>query len=365
MVAGSTGLAVRDAEACQCSWSGAEVSVPTVVGEPIDLLGEEVELRCDRAARTFIVCDWVARYRLRNPGAERTIAFAVDHPAGAAVTLRLGEAVAATAAGAGREEQRQAAAARRTGSTLGTWSARAGEEVALVVEARFLVRGKDCGCVLTTNTRRHPWVTRNQGQEYDVEYVYPEGVKFRVEPSTWQLRHDIPAGWQVEDEHRRQGRRKLLVDRWPRVPPETASRWDRGWGVGVRRPWQFEPGGPIAAAGIGWSPEGLRPRVRVGWETAWPHWVVHSVAVETDTRRRVAVVPAWELTWPRRDAVVPELAVGLGVPVQVTPAVRSGVRLHWRFGYWIFHLIGTFDHFPGGRGLARERLGSLLLQVGF
>ena len=92
---------------------------------------------------------------------------------------------------------------------------------------------------------------------------------------------------------------------------------------------------------------------------------MHSVVVETDARRRVLVVPAWELAIPDWSKFLPDLGAGLGVPVQLVPEARPGVRVQARFGVWIFHLIGSFDHFPAVRGLPRERLGALTLQVGF
>jgi hypothetical protein len=207
-------------------------------------------------------------------------------------------------------------------------------------------------------------VTRVRHEEHFINYR--PGTAFIAAPATYKLVHDIPARWRgsyfKRDEYPGVGRRSVANVTRPRP---TEASYDAGGTIGLERPLRFTAGGPIVGAGLGWSPEGLRPRVRAGWELAWPGLLVHSLTVETDTRRRVAVVPAWELTFPQWHVVLPDLGLGLGVPVQLVPEARPGVRLQGRFGFWIFHLIGTFDHFPAIRGLPRERLGALMLQVGF
>lgn len=349
------GLAARVAEACTCGWDGAIMWAPHFVGlVPLDLRGEEVKLRCDRDSARFIVCRFIATYRLYNPGGARALSLEIAHPGGAAVVLSLNGVVVANRPAPARSEQRRAALGRDGETTVAPWLARAGEEVTLTVDATFLVAPAQCFCFRPTIGRRHPVVTSTPGGLYDIEYRYHPQRNFGSEPPTYEL----------AVEHPRRIQSNFPEPSTPRVKDEGEYSNPQGWGGSFYR-WRLNAGGPIAAAGVGWSPEGRRPRVRVGWELAWPHMLVHSLVVETDTKRRVAVVPAWELALPSLRFSWPDLGIGVGVPIQVVPVARTGVRLHWRFGYWIFHVLGTFDHFPGGRGLPQERLGSLMFQVGF
>jgi hypothetical protein len=248
-----------------------------------------------------------------------------------------------------------------------SWPAAAGGEATLGVLATFLVSPWTCPCQYPTNNRRHPWVTRWKSTEYYVNYR--PGDEFSAAPPTYSLTHDIPARWggdvQYGPDHgkdRREGRRRIA--RVTRARP-TTDHYDEGGRITAQRPLRFEAGGPIVAAGLGWSPEGLRPRLRVGWELAWPKLLVHSLVVETDARRRLTLIPAWELAIPEWHVVFPDLGVGLGVPVQLLPDARPGVRVQGRFGFWIFHIIGAWDHFPAIRGLPHENHGALMLQAGF
>lgn len=338
------GLAARVAEACSCGWDGAVMWAPHFVGlVPLDVRDEQITLRCDRDSARFIVCRFKARYRLYNPGGARALGLEIGHPGGAAVVLALDGVVVADRPAPARSEQRRAALGRYEESTVAPWLARAGEEVTLTVDATFLVAPAECFCFRPTIGRRHPWVTSSPGGLYDIEYRQRPQPNFGHLPPTSELDVGYPRRFQGDFP-------------WPGNP--------QGWGGSIHR-WRLNAGGPIAAVGVGWGPEGRRPRVRVGWELAWPHMLVHSLVVETDTKRRVAIVPAWELALPSLRFSWPDVGIGLGVPIQLVPVARSGGRLHWRFGYWIFHVLGTFDHFPGGRGLPQERLGSLMFQVGF
>lgn len=360
------GLAAREAEACKCGYSGTPIAAPKITGEPIDLQGESVQLRCDRARQRDLVCTWKAAYVLHNGEAARTVELAVAHVGGAAVTLRLGGVVAGTSQAQAIAAQRQAAERgwKAEGETRATWAAPANGTVTLTVDATFLVTPWGCTCADGgSNYRRHPWVSRRTSRSYFVNYG--PGGEWRSAPATMTVEHDIPWRWTGDRDlvYRRDGERRRANQAAPRP---TNDRWDEHARFDVDRRWRVDPGGPVVGAGLGWGPEGLRPRLRIGYELAYPRVIAHSLVVETDARRRVLIVPSWELTipdgWP---VFFPDLGAGLGVPIEVVPEARPGVRVHARFGFWIFHLIGSFDHFPAIRGLGIQRLGSLALQVGF
>jgi hypothetical protein len=360
------GLAGREAAACKCSYDGTPIAGPKITGEPIDLQGESVQLRCDRARQRDLVCTWKAAYVLRNGEAARTIELVVAHVAGAAVTLRLGEVVAGASQAQEIAAQRWAAdhGWAPEGETRATWAAPANGTVTLTVDATFLVTPWGCTCADGgSNYRRHPWVSARTSRRYFVNYKAVG--EWRAQPATMTVEHDIPRRWTGDRDlkYRRDGDRKRAKQATPRP---SSDRWDEHALFTMYRRWRVDPGGPVVGAGLGWGPEGLRPRLRIGYELAYPRVLVNSVVVETDARRRVMIVPSWELTfgdgWP---VFLPDIGAGLGVPIEVVPEARPGVRVHGRFGFWIFHLIGSFDHFPAIRGLGIQRLGSLALQVGF
>jgi hypothetical protein len=362
VVAAAVALVARDVAACKCGYDGTAITAPRFTG-PLELREASAELRCDSAAHGYITCTWTAFYQLHNPGEARTIELDIGHIAGARVALFVDGAFASRPAADLAARRRAVDRGERAGTSV-QWDAPAGGETLLTVEANFLVSPWTCPCQYPTNSRRHPWVTRWRSADYYVNYR--PGDEFSAAPPTYSLVHDIPARWSGYrphgPEHRRQGSRSIAAV--TRARP-TADRYDEGGRISAERPLRLDPGGPIVAAGLGWSPEGLRPRLRVGWELAWPKLLVHSLVVETDARRRLTLIPAWELAIPEWHVVFPDLGVGLGVPVQLLPDARPGVRVQGRFGFWIFHIIGAWDHYPAVRGLPHENHGALMLQVGF
>lgn len=358
LLASVLGLASREARACKCGVNETPIAAPRITGGPIDLREETVALRCDAGPRRSLVCTWQASYRLHNPDGARAVALALVHVEGAQVALKLdGRVVGETAAGR-PDVQRLASLHETEVATRATWAAPADGEATLAVEATFLVMPWQCRCGDGgSNFRRHPWVSNHTMRQYYV--AYGAGGGWGTLPATTTVRHDIPRRWYGDPklQYREVDGRKVA---------DVSLRSGELARLAVVRRWRADPGGPVIAAGLGWGPEGLRPRLRAGYELAYPRILVNSVVVETDALRRVMIVPSWELTfpdgWPR---FLPDFGAGLGVPVEVVPAARPGVRVHGRFGFGIVHLIGSYDHFPAIRGLPVQRLGSLVLQVGF
>lgn len=356
-------LAARDAEACKCPVRGTEISAPIVLAGTLQLIAEEVALRCDRAPLYYVACRWSARYRLRNPGDARRFDVAIRHVFGAAVTLALDATTVARTPARSDREQRRAAdrdARQNEAEIHALWAAPSGGEVTLTVDATVQVAPWECTCIRSTNGRRHRWVSRKPGSEYLIDYR--PGTDFSAAPSQFTATQDVPAAWDPGTRRSAVDGRVVTTEVRPRVMSAANSA---GESFSVARPLRLSAGGPVVGVGLGWSPEGVRARVRAGWEVAWPRLLVHSLVVETDARRRVMLVPALELTFPEWYLLLPDLGVGLGAPIQLVPEARPGVRVHGRLGWWMFAVIGSFDHFPAARGLPRERLGSLLLQASF
>ncbi len=84
-------------------------------------------------------------------------------------------------------------------------------------------------------------------------------------------------------------------------------------------------GGPQVAVGYGFG-AARGARVRLGYQLAAPERFLHSLSVETDLRGRWTVTPLSQVAsdWY---LIVPSVGFGVGVPVQVAPEVRPGVRV--------------------------------------
>jgi hypothetical protein len=357
LTASALALAPSEADACKCSYDGPEFSGPRITGGEVRLQDESIALRCEPAPRARAACTWRARYQLVNTGPAGRLDLAIRHVPGAGVVLALDDVVGATTP-AGPQDDRH----RESTETRISWDAPSDGTVVLTVTADLLVAPWGCPCAPSPSKRRHPWVTRVGEDRYFV--TYSPGGPYAAAPAQMAVDLDVPASWRLERDRnavrhaRRRRARELRM-------PATDEPYDPHGNLAFDRPLRLDPGGPVLAAGLGWGPEGLRPRLRAGWELAWPHMLVHSLVVETDAMHRVLVVPSLEPTflgWPR---FYPDLGAGLGVPVQVVPDPRAGVRVQARLGFFMVHLIGTFDHFPATHDLPVQRLGSLLLQMGF
>jgi hypothetical protein len=104
-------------------------------------------------------------------------------------------------------------------------------------------------------------------------------------------------------------------------------------------------GGPFIGAGYAFSSDsGLR--VRVGYEIAAPAWVLESIALESDLRRRLTVIPAVEAI-TRWQALSPYIfGAGVGIPVGIRPEARLGARAQLSASFWLVTLRGSVDVLP-------------------
>ena len=178
----ATLLVGRESAACKCSYSGTQISAPRFTG-PIALKKESVVLRCEPAARGFLVCTWVARYGLENAGeGPRAFELAVGHVEGARVSLAIAGVVAANTTAEDLRVPARGGPRRGMARTSLVWDAWYLESTTLTVMATFLVAPWEC-CQYPTNKRRHPWVTRWRSNWYFVNYV--PGDEFSAAPATY------------------------------------------------------------------------------------------------------------------------------------------------------------------------------------
>lgn len=96
-------------------------------------------------------------------------------------------------------------------------------------------------------------------------------------------------------------------------------------------------------------------RGRVGAELAGPHAfggaLFHSLAFETDFRRTFTLIPAIELThdvpwWMSIAYVIPSVGIGTGVPLQIGPELRPGLRALANLSWPFIGFVATFDWYP-------------------
>lgn len=119
-------------------------------------------------------------------------------------------------------------------------------------------------------------------------------------------------------------------------------------------------GGPYVAAHWSFAPDG-GALLRAGYEIASPPWLLESVSLESDLRRRLVVVPAAEMV----TSTVLVFGAGIGVPIRVRPELQIGGRLQLSASYGVFTLRGAFDAYPATSLLPTVFEGSLGPQISF
>ncbi|WAS96848.1 hypothetical protein [Nannocystis punicea] len=342
----------RPARACDCIRIGPTFHppyVPEAFAAAVTTSEEVAGLTCRPARRGKLACTWTARYALtRAVATDIPLTFA--YPTGADIVIRLDGEVAASSIAALDPrfgiDQRE---------LFVTWPAGQASRTVVEIRAELVLGTAICGCdrARTTNRRRHPLVSPASLPDYAVVYQPQE------QPESMRLSLDFRRPWREYKPGLFRGGKGRRITRDLRKDDDDPATF------AFKTPLRLDPGGPIAGVGLGFSPEGLRPRLRLGWELAWPQVLVHSLVIETDARARVAVIPAWELTYPRiPHPIIPDSGIGVGVPVQLAPLARPGVRVFARLGWFWCHVLGTFDIYPAFRGAPPERLGSLMLQFG-
>lgn len=103
-------------------------------------------------------------------------------------------------------------------------------------------------------------------------------------------------------------------------------------------------GGPFLAVGSAGDDE-KRTRLRVGWEVARPRWLLYSLQADFDFRGRVIAAPVVSAA-SQWITIIPSIGLGLGVPVQVAPTLRAGLRLQFDAMIAACGLLASMDVFP-------------------
>lgn len=107
---------------------------------------------------------------------------------------------------------------------------------------------------------------------------------------------------------------------------------------------QSRVGGPLLGFGAGFTGE-ARFRLRAGYEFGSASFLAHQITVESDFQR-VLLVVGTDAATPNLMMFIPSFGGGLGVPVQVWPEARVGVRVQSALSWPFFSIVGHFDVFP-------------------
>ncbi|SEU28440.1 hypothetical protein [Stigmatella erecta] len=358
-----------------------------------EVLGEELSFDCSEAEREE-ACHFEARYRLRNGTSEvevidaaflgirvsevrvafdgEPLPVAPAPMASPESTPLTGDAVQASPSPEEALGRLARTAVERFGFTLTLPPGRGGELVVRGVvrlERRFLPSGYEWPAVQA----RHVLLSSPpQATSWDIDYLLgpirtwagnPElHVTVRI-PSAWEVgsspdasarTRPEAAGWQV----RRKGAHAVAERR---IEGASAPEW---FNIALtrRKPW-WAPGG--LQLGVGARLGGAsRFMARLGYQLAAPESFLHSLSVETDFREQLVLTPLTQYATPQL-FILPSLGLGAGVPVQVLPEARPGVRLLVDLHLGPVGAAFSWDHYPRLReGLEPFSRLALLLQVG-
>ncbi len=86
-------------------------------------------------------------------------------------------------------------------------------------------------------------------------------------------------------------------------------------------------------------------RMRLGWEVAAPSWLLYQVSAETDARGRWNVTPL-VLAASNALLIIPSFGFGVGMPIQVRPDTRLGVRIQLEAQLLPIGFVASCDLWP-------------------
>jgi hypothetical protein len=106
-------------------------------------------------------------------------------------------------------------------------------------------------------------------------------------------------------------------------------------------------GGPFV--GIGDRLDAGQLRARFGYEMAVPWWVIWSASAETNFKGTTTLAALGEVASPDVMVIIPSLALGAGVPIQIRSgaATHVGVRLQLTVSFPVLSIVLPVDVFPG------------------
>ncbi|RKG89836.1 hypothetical protein D7W82_06010 [Corallococcus sp. CA049B] len=317
-----------------------------------EVLSEKLDFDCSEAEQEA-VCRFEARYRLRNGTAEAEVIDAAflgrrTHE----VRVRFDEAPLPVTEG--QADAMGASPVERFGFTLTLPPGRGGELVVrgvMQLERRFLPSGYVWPAVQSRHALLSPGPAR--ATHWDIDYLLGPirtwagnptlHVTVRV-PSAWEVGSSpdgsartlpVATGWRLRHEGE-----QVLAER--SLTAESAPEW---LNVTLTKPqsWWI-PGGVQLGLGARLG-DGSRFMARLGYQLAAPESFLHSLSVETDFREQLVLTPLTQYATPQV-VIIPSLGLGLGVPVQVLPEARPGLRLLADLHFGPLGAVLSWDHYP-------------------
>ncbi len=356
------------ARACKCAPpSASAVTRPFIVEGAAALRAgpDEVALAC-RGTRA-IACTWRSEHVYRNPSdapAPVVLIVATTDARELAVTINGAAASPRETAGESRQQLAGRLAdvryadpdAYRHISTVAATLPPGASRVTL--EAMLEPEAHRCACGFSGSEARHPVVTGLSDISTRVRLDRVLGAP-RDPDATVTMRVTAPAWWsgfaRTEDaRYEDLTRRRATITRGVE-----SDAIELGWEL---RRWVL-PGGPLIGVGGGLG-DGSGLRLRAGYEFAAPRYVVYSLAVESDAKSHVELIPAIEGVppWGAVLSLFPMPSLGVGAPIQVWPETRAGVRAQLGLGWYVVTLLLALDVFPAVATGPRLLRGGIMAQ---
>lgn len=295
---------------------------------------EELTFRCAEISIGQLRCTFQALYRVRNPANERAVVLAAffgkrtsdvniridGAPADRPLTaVELAAVDASVPLGDGSDGPDDPLT--RHGFTLVAEPGSAHDIVAagVMLAPPTWFPGERPGAIGS----RHPWLSvRRPRRHYTLVYLVAPIRTWAGSPAI-HVRLEYPASWNISSD--------------PVLAPtsEGGAQIATGTIAATTDTLRFEleaPGWPVVfggpSIGLGGSTGAHSAfRGRLAYELAAPSWLHTSVAVEADHHGRVFAIPMLEAAAPMIFAF-PSMGLGVGVPFELRPELRAGVRLH-------------------------------------
>lgn len=230
---------------------------------------------------------------------------------------------------------------------------------------RFVPRGY----VLPPYEARHlAFASKGTDRHYDLVYLVGPIRSWAGAPKI-RVRIRFPSTWQADEPFRPSTESEL--SRWSlsREGGETVATRTLGADAPAILPFAFRIEAPAVRIGglllgIGGTMGdrgGLR--LRLAGELAGPDWLLYSTAFETNARDRMFLVPAIHAaTSPV--FFIPSIGAGLGVPIQIRPDPRVGVRVQGDLHLYPLGFFAAVDVYPKTTALPPLTEFALFFQVG-
>ena len=342
----------REAHACKCGDPATKVSRPELAADSsqVRVRYDDIEIRCeDRALKR---CTWRQSHHLENDGD------AIAH-----VTGRLGAGLREVRARVqyGGDPAVDPELEETLDPDAVAFEVSPQAKVTVVIEGRVSFGSESCGCWATGLARRHPVVSRDADVEMELDYVTEVGLP-ETSLTNVSMSVEYPGPARIRGSFRHQSRRFRTSSLGGGRLRSSANFSDEEIAIFLARPNAFARGGPFVAVGGGWGTR--HPlRLRAGYELGAPRWLVHSLAVETDTSD-VRLVPAMQaMSGHAFFPLLPAGAIGVGVPIDIHPRPRVGMRAQIDLSWYVVTFVAAADYFPAqGRN---PWAGSLFAQFSF